>query len=72
MKTTLKKGIAFTGVCLLAFLSFSVFHENITGRENSQPRPGNSRQFNEKKITILPILVMGGIRYFRKTFDKKN
>jgi hypothetical protein len=70
MKTHLKKGFIFTAACLLAFLSFSVFHENISGRDNAHP--GNSRELREKKITILPILVMGGIRYFQKTFDKKN
>jgi hypothetical protein len=31
----------------------------------------NKAKFTEKKVTIIPIIVIGGLQFFRKAFEKK-
>ena len=68
MKKTIKALSALLLIPLLAAGLFC-FHDS-TRKSNAGTTSGE--EIRQKKMTLIPFIVIGGIRYFRKAFDKKN
>ena len=72
MKIKRQSKSLITGFAALLILALAIsFFPSSLLPEHCTKQKGKST-FVEKKLTILPLVVIGGIRYFRKAFEKKQ
>jgi hypothetical protein len=71
MNSINKRILLFTGAGIILALVFLFINLNFLSETQNSSRLRNKTSIGEKKATILPIIVIGGLQFFRKTFEKK-
>jgi len=71
MNSLNKRKLLFYGAGIFFLLVFLFMNLNFFSGTQNSSRLRNKSSIGEKKATILPIIVIGGLQFFRKTFEKK-
>jgi hypothetical protein len=71
MNSINKRNLIFSGAGIVLAIVFLFMNLNLLSGPQNSSRFRNKASISEKKATILPIIVIGGLQFFRKTFEKK-
>lgn len=61
--------LAASGLILMTVATLTILSLHFNRFEGF--KAGRKPALAEKKVTILPIVVIGGLRFYRKAFEKK-